>query len=125
MGFALAEWMYDGGASPVQGKIVIPDAQHSVDAPLGPGTQAWVTTSNPAAIQYLTFATPVEAADPSARCGRVDFADWHLTVDAGTSTPSVPFPAGCTSASNLSPQEKLWEFLFLDAPMCVQPGLGP
>jgi hypothetical protein len=121
-GVALADWLFNVGASTTRGQIGLVMAQHSVDATFG-STRRWIYTASPASTQYLTFNAPVEAAAAN-QCGRVVFTDVHVSASAGgttdTSHPGAPgFPSGCTSTT-LSAQEKALEFMFFDLSSCVQ-----
>ncbi|MBC8131733.1 MAG: hypothetical protein H7X95_02030 [Deltaproteobacteria bacterium] len=127
-GMAFADWLQTVGASTTRGQIPLSTAQHSVDAPLGMGTQRWIYTAAPStpSVQYLTFNTPVEAV-PDAQCGRVVFTDLHVAtaVEGGAtndkSWPELPFPTGCLPLTgNMSPQEKAMEFMLFDLSSCVQ-----
>ena len=106
-GAAFADWLVAVGASTTRAQIPLMMAQHSVDAPLGFGTQRWIYTVAPTtpSVQYLTFNTPVE--EPSNnQCGRVVFTDVHVGTGLGSSHPDVAFPMGCTTATALSEQQK-------------------
>jgi len=136
-GVALADWLMLTGASTVRTQLQIYAGQQSVTA-VNPPTQAWITvpvntndSNNPQrpAIQYLSFNTPVPAAE-TAKCGRVVLTDLHenakVTLADGTVTggdnsdPSKPFPTEC-GATPLSPQGKALEFLFFDLSSCIAP----
>jgi hypothetical protein len=119
-GSALADWLSNVGASPTKGQIGITMAQDSVSSDMQPISQRWIYTDAPtAAVQYLTFNTPVEAPSPAMQCGRVVFTDIHVSASSGdTSHPETPFPNGCTSTVS-SPQEKALEFMFFDLSSCV------
>ena len=120
-GVALADWLQAVGASTVRGQINLTMAQHSVDVPLGMGTERWIYTTTPtASVQYLTFNTPVEAT-ADAQCGRAVFTDVHVSTGGDSSHPDVPFPMGCLPATTaLTPQEKALEFMLFDLSSCVQ-----
>jgi hypothetical protein len=106
-------------------------------------SQPWITTVPPgdASVSgehtmYFSFDTPV-GATPSpdggalAYCGRAVFSDLHVSDDPSnmdttnstddTGTPNgQPPPAGC-AATDLSPQEKVLEFMLFDLSSCVVP----
>jgi hypothetical protein len=91
---ALADWLLNIGASATRGRILLQMPQHSVDAPVAPGTAILLTTPAPTpSVQVLNFRTPIEAP-AAAQCGRVDFGDYHVGAGAGRSQPTVPFPTG-------------------------------
>ena len=76
---------------------------------------------------YFSFGTPVGApAGPAAPqfCGRVVFSDLHvtgnpLTKDVTNTPGGRPPPAGCDTTADLSPQEKVLEFMLFDLSSCV------
>ncbi|MES1204826.1 MAG: carboxypeptidase-like regulatory domain-containing protein [Pseudomonadota bacterium] len=122
-GMALASWLMAVGASPTAGQIPLDMAQHSVDEPLGFGTQRWIYTMTPLpSVQYLTFNTPVEVP-PEQQCGRAVFTDVHVGTGGGVSHPETPFPSGCSTLTTLSPQEKALEFMLFDLSSCVLPDM--
>ncbi len=68
---------------------------------------------------YLSATTPI----PGGACGRVVFSDLHVSsggdmAGAGTDLPAMPFPSGCVT-TDLSPQEKVLEFMLFDIASCV------
>jgi hypothetical protein len=127
-GAALTDWLVNVGASTTRGRLSMDTPMVSVTTPVAAGTQTWVTIdqiTNPQiplttpTIPLLSFPTPVEA-QPADQCGRVDLADMHVASGTGTSDSFTPFPIGCSGATTLSPQQKLWEFIFFDIASCVQ-----
>ncbi len=124
-GAALASWLQTVGATTTAGQIQLYGAQYSVAA-VTPPTTSWITLNqSPAAVEYLSFNTPVEAL-PDNQCGRVVETDIHVKEvissqnGKDTSDSTKPFPSGC-QATVMSPQEKALEFLFFDLAACVQP----
>jgi hypothetical protein len=125
-GMAFSDWLVNVAATPTRGQIDIQMAQHSVADHHQPTSQRWIYLDDPKAVQYLTFNTPVEAAEP-AQCGRVVFTDIHVSSVGGASDvshPETPFPSGCTTTT-LSPQEKALEFMLFDLSSCVQEDVRP
>ena len=122
-GADLAQWLLNVGASTTLGKIMIDAAQHTVSAIDMTLAQRWiykdVTANGQPSIQYLSFTTPLEAAQ-SDRCGRVVFSDIHV-ASGDDSDASLVFPSGgCTSNVNvLSPQEKVLAFMIFDIASCI------
>jgi hypothetical protein len=76
---------------------------------------------------YFSFDTPVGAPAGAAGpqfCGRAVFSDLHVTGNPRTKdTPNLPGgkapPAGCDANVELSPQEKVLEFMLFDLSSCV------
>ncbi len=125
-GMAFDDWLVNVKATPTRGQIDIVMAQHSVSSDIKPISQRWIYLDGPAAVQYLTFNTPVEAPE-AKQCGRVVFTDIHVSSITGggdVSHPETPFPRGCTTTT-LSPQEKALEFMFFDLSSCVQQDMKP
>jgi hypothetical protein len=136
-GAALADWFYFVNQMTVpRGQLVInKEGQHSVTAVKAP-TQDWITVpANPGgsgddkepAIQYMTFNTPLAAAE-DAKCGRAVFTDLHINSSAGTaggdnSDPGKPFPTECKT-NGLTPQGQVLEFMFYDLSSCVMSDTG-
>lgn len=120
---AMKEWL--GNQSALSGgKLPIFDARHNVDAVSTSGLD-WISAPNPnaggTAVQYMSFNTPVGAAD-DAVCGRVVFSNLHVGAGSqgGVSDdPQAPFPDGCATV-DLSAQQKALEFMLFDLSSCVQ-----
>lgn len=77
-------------------------------------TVNWLTLNNPAYPIHLTFDTPLNVAQ-NQKCGRVVFSDFHV-YNAGGGSP--PFPTGCPDG-DMTPQEKLLEYMIFDLSSCV------
>ena len=123
-GLALRDWLVNVGASTVPGQLPIKDSKDNLSSVDPSEAQQWITMPNPnalsdaggkAAIEYMTFNTPIQQP-ASAQCGRVVYSDLH--VSSGDVT-GQPFPAGCIT-TDLSPQEKALEFMLFDLSSCVQ-----
>jgi hypothetical protein len=118
------DWLGKQGAL-VSGKLPIYDARDDVSA-VSSSALNWVSLINTAAsnqpdVEYLTFNTPIGAAD-TAVCGRVAFSGIHVaggpqgaTIDDG----EAAFPDGCKT-TDLSAQQKALEFMLFDLSSCVQ-----
>jgi hypothetical protein len=118
-GAAMKAWLQNTGSLSATGGLPIQEARHNIEA-LGPGSLSWIRVTNTRsgnteAVQYMSFNTPVGAADAEV-CGRVVFSNLH--VGAG-STPGQPFPSGC-AAGELTPQQKALLFMLFDLSSCVQ-----
>jgi hypothetical protein len=121
---AMKDWLTQQNAL-VGGKLPIFDARHNVDAVSAGGLQ-WISLPNPNAasinaVQYMSFNTPVGAAD-AAVCGRVVFSNLHVGagMQGGVSdSPQAAFPDGCQT-TDLSAQQKALEFMLFDLSSCVQ-----
>lgn len=123
---AMKEWLDKQGALS-NGKLPIFDARHNVNG-VNSTALNWIEAVNPSegnskAVQYMTFNTPVGAAE-DAVCGRVVFSNLH--VGAGQQggktddpTSASVFPDGCKT-TDLSAQQKALEFMLFDLSSCVQ-----
>jgi hypothetical protein len=119
---ALAQWMVNVGGSTTPGVVTIKQnaSSRTVDAVAGGNiSQGWITapTLTPPGVLYLSATTPI----PGGACGRVVFSDLHVSsggATADTDVPAMPFPSGCVT-TDLSPQEKVLEFMLFDIASCV------
>jgi hypothetical protein len=120
-GQALASWMVNVGGSTVPGMVTLAqDASNRlVDAVAGSNiSERWIyaSTLTPQSVQYMSATTPI----PGGTCGRVVLSDIHVSAGAvGSDMPATPFPGGCIT-TDLSPQEKVIEFMLFDIAACVQ-----
>jgi hypothetical protein len=85
----------------------------------------WITVNNPnfpdapTAVQYMSFNTPIGAADDKI-CGRAVYTDLHVaSVDNNTTANALGFPASC-EVRDLSAQEKAVAFMLFDLSACIQ-----
>jgi hypothetical protein len=86
----------------------------------------WLTVADPGAVQYMSFNTPIGAADDKI-CGREVFTDLHVASVDITSLPALNakgFPASC-ELRDLSAQEKVVAFMLFDLSACVQSEKDP
>jgi hypothetical protein len=131
-GEAMADWLVNVKASDTKGKLPLWQGKHSVFSVNPTVAQRWIYSDaiptdsfnqNPKGVQYMTFNTPVGAAE-GKECGRTCFTDIHVSGGAlGTGDeagPMFPFPNGCVT-KELSPQEKALEFMIFELSSCVQP----
>jgi hypothetical protein len=130
-GAALAQWLRNVGGSMTLGQISINDAQHTIDTNNPATTQRWIHAENvpdvnkpannvPQTLQYFSFNTPINETEAN-QCGRVVDSDIH--VSSGD-TPNRAFPTGCTT-TDLSPQEKVLEYMFFDIAACIRSDTTP
>jgi hypothetical protein len=128
-GVALYEWLGLNGALGVQGAQphnlpIFQVRYNSVVGATNKPSQPWINDYQKANTLYFSFDTPVNASvDPTtglpAYCGRAVFSDLHVAGDPST-TDNPPPPGGC-AAADLSPQEKVLEFMLFDLSSCVIP----
>jgi hypothetical protein len=78
------------------------------------GGQRWIYSDTPPIVQHMTVDTPVNAP-PDTSCGRVIYSDFHVT---NAMNQALTFPAECPTL-DLSPQEKILEFMMLDLATCT------
>ena len=139
-GVALAQWLGNGGAL-TNGQLPIWYARHNADVLPSIGvSQPWIAldpsvgSANADATQYLSFDTPIGAAQT---CGRVVYSDLHVSGGSGADEPGVApdypdagsigtstkggiVPSGCAQHP-LTPQEKALEFMIFDLSSCLVP----
>jgi hypothetical protein len=116
-GNTLAQWLQLEGASTTLGQIGLQTIKHDLNGVIAP-TQSWLTLNdamgtdtNP--VMQFVFDTPIAAAGTTVnQCGRVLYNEYH--VENGTSSPSLAFPAECSSTAALDPQEKLLEYMLFE-----------
>jgi hypothetical protein len=114
-------------------------------------SQSWIqldTATDPQASQdngsqyptlYFSFDTPLNPTTTGHYCGRAVYSDLHVggsSYDGVNCLPSLglnpgvcnanhvaaaPPPTGCDSAHDLSPEEKVLEFMLFDLSSCVIP----
>ncbi|MFL5307511.1 MAG: carboxypeptidase regulatory-like domain-containing protein [Polyangia bacterium] len=119
---ALSQWMVNVGGSTTPGLVTIRQnaSSRTVDTVAGGNiSQGWISapTLTPPGVLYLSATTPI----PGGACGRVVFSDLHVSSGGGTAPtdlPAMPFPTGCVT-TDLSPQEKVLEFMLFDIASCV------
>lgn len=118
-GASLAQWMLEVQGSTTMGELEIRTGRRTLDAVNADLAQRWIwiQPGGTQSVQYMSFNTPVGAADDQ-QCGRVVFSDIH--VSSGDSSQGESFPDGCTS-QGLSPQEKALVFMLFDLSSCIVP----
>jgi hypothetical protein len=116
---AFARWLGEVRAMTGANTIDIQLPKHDLDGILPPAS-AWVATGATSSVgvttQLYSIATPL-GADPSAQCGGVVYASYHVT---GISTTATGYWDGC-SPGTMTPQEQAFEFLVFDVPTCTGP----
>jgi hypothetical protein len=120
-GEALAQWLVNVGGSTMPGIVNINQmaSARTVDTAAGGNiSQRWIyaSTLTPQSVQFLGATTPI----PGGTCGKVVLTDLHVTAGggAGSDMPDMPFPTGCVT-TDLTPQEKVLEFMLFDIASCV------
>lgn len=119
-GADFADWLVNVGASApnARGKLMLSAAQNTVQSVNTNVARAWLTVPSQNNIQYLSFDTPIGTA-AAQQCGRMVLSDVHVS-SGDVSSPTKPFPSGCTTTS-LSPQEKALIFFLFDISNCLAP----
>lgn len=111
-GAALADWLQAIGATTTKGQFQLENTFGRFSK-VNPPAQRWVySTTSP---QTYSFNTPV-GADAADQCGRVVYSSFHIADEAGF---DASFPTEC-SATPLTTQEKVLEFLLFDLAACIQ-----
>ncbi len=134
-GQAMESWLANVGAWSDAGVPVEGARHNALVGPANPASQAWVAAGPDTDFQfadaslpgegqtlYFSFATPLDAP-PANQCGQVIFSDLHISA-AATDDPTRPVPAECAQV-DLSPQEKILEFMLFDLSSCVTPTALP
>ena len=121
-GAALAQWLFNVGASTTLGQLLLRQARHDVMSVDEDVAFRWIDGVNPndsssAAVQYMSFNTPTDAA-ADEKCGRMVVTDIHVS-NTDTSNGSLRFPAGGCTSSTLLPEEKALIFMLFDLASCV------
>ena len=123
-GAALAQWLVNVGASMTVGQMPVTFPRDNIQAVNPMLAREWITVDNPRegntkAIQYMSFNTPIGAAEAQI-CGRAVYTDLHVAaVDNNDTANAKGFPASCQMRP-LSEQEKAVAFMLFDLSACVQ-----
>jgi hypothetical protein len=124
-GAALAQWLVNVGASSTLGQMDVVYSRDNVQAVNASVASEWITVDNPnfpaapKAVQYMSFNTPIAAAEDMI-CGREVYTNLHVaSVDDTTPLNAKGFPASC-EMRDLSAQEKAVAFMLFDLSACVQ-----
>jgi hypothetical protein len=117
-GPAFAAWMLAVGGSTTPGIIPTTEPTNTCQSIDNAKAERWVYQGGDKP-QMFQFTTPNESP-LDARCGKVVFADMHVSGDSN-STATVGFPGGCAANNVLTPQEKALAFMFFDIASCVGP----
>lgn len=127
-GKIFSEWLTAVGASTTPAKIPIRSAQYTVSSVEPSKATSWIESKNGVlqngasvgpVVQYFTANLPAGAAEAS-QCGRYVVSDLHVGSDGS----GTDFPTGCAS-KDLTPQEKVLEFMLFDLASCVQADTTP
>ncbi|MES1186741.1 MAG: hypothetical protein ABUL60_23205 [Myxococcales bacterium] len=124
-GEALAKWLLNVGASTMLGNMDVAYPRDNIQAVNPDLAREWITVNNPnfpdapKAVQYMSFNTPIGAAEDMI-CGRAVYTDLHVaSIDDNTTANAQGFPASC-EMRDLSAQEKAVAFMLFDLSACVQ-----
>jgi len=120
-GAALAQWLVNVQASTMPGQISVTFPRNDIQAVNPAMASEWITVPDPVAVEYMSFNTPIGAADDKI-CGREVFTSLHVASVDVTSLPALNangFPASC-EMRDLSAQEKVVAFMLFDLSACVQ-----
>jgi len=120
-GIAFSKWLDNVGASTAPGsnQVYVNVPRHDFDSVIPP-SQRWVYWGTAPTPIHYTFNTPV-GTPAASQCGRVVFSDFHV---ANSATSGTTFPASC-SATPLTAQEKVLEFMLFDLASCITPDVPP
>jgi len=119
-GQALADWLFEVGASPTVGQINIPSSNFGTPivqnglAPSSPA-QEWIGKGSTG--RYYSFNTPV-GIKTEEQCGRFVFSDIHSNGSGGGA-----YLSKCSAS--LSAVQQALEFMFFDLSSCVQDETKP
>ncbi|HWO19615.1 MAG TPA: carboxypeptidase-like regulatory domain-containing protein [Kofleriaceae bacterium] len=117
-GKQFADWMVSVMASTALGQLSIREPRQTCTSLDSTKAERWVYLESGNLIQNFQFTTPIEVMKED-RCGKVVFSDMHV-ASGSSSSPSTPFPNGC-STGEMTPQEKALAFMFFDIATCVGP----
>ncbi len=143
-GVELASWLSNvhalgtNGVAASEVAVNSPSFDPSV-TPANTVSQAWATYDTTTATDdgfptaYFSFDTPVGAVAPSdggapPYCGRVVFSGLHVGAAAHDAPGGLFVPSAATcnpGPGDLSPQEKVLEFMLFDLSACVTPDKAP
>jgi hypothetical protein len=121
-GIDFSTWLTNVGAATTPGQIPVNAPRHDLDSVIAPAQQWMHSDSNatPAGTPLqFTFNTPFLQQN---QCGRVMFSDFHVNTGG---SGSGGFPGECGSASAMTAQEKVLEFMLFDLTSCITPDTGP
>ncbi|HVY32739.1 MAG TPA: carboxypeptidase regulatory-like domain-containing protein [Polyangiaceae bacterium] len=128
-GASLAKWLLTVGASSTLGQMTPSFPRDNIQSVNPVTSTEWVTLANPnnggsRSVQYMSFNTPVGAADDQV-CGRAVFTGLHVSATKNfVNVLPQPFPKDC-EARELSAQEKAMAFMLFDLSACVQSDQEP
>jgi len=114
-----ATWLGLVGAlsNPTPPQVAINDPRRNLNAvPDGQGGVRWIYADTPVVVQHMTVDTPILVPpEPDKVCGRVVYSDFHV---ANATNSNLTFPAECPTL-DLTPQEKILEFMLFDLASCI------
>jgi len=114
-GQALSDWLANIGVTPNPGQINLVDAYLRASSVVSP-TQRWLYSTEREWVHSFTFNTPIKAPE-AQQCGRFAYSSFHIAKDVHSS--GAIFPQDCDELE-LTPQERVLEFMLFDLASCVQ-----
>jgi hypothetical protein len=122
-GAAMKDWLGQPTVNALTGgTLPIVQPRHNVDSTTDKAT-TWITATNgqdgnKPAVEYLSFNTPIPAADDQ-KCGRVVYNSLHVTTE-DRHGQNLQWPSQTCLTADLTPQEKALEFMLFDLSSCIQ-----
>jgi hypothetical protein len=114
-GQTLSQWLQEVGATTTPGQMSISTLRQDQSGVVAP-TQSWMTLNDSSAgnpVMQFVFDTPIAPAGQTInQCGRVLYNEYHVETQSGAA--GSVFPAECNTATAMTPQEKLLEYMLFE-----------